>query len=39
VTPELVVDDRRTSGMRGATDHPALLVTLGSRAELARETR
>jgi hypothetical protein len=39
VTPELVVDDRRTIDMGGTTDHPALLVTLGSRAELARGTR
>ncbi|TQM36673.1 endonuclease/exonuclease/phosphatase family protein [Pseudonocardia cypriaca] len=27
-TPELVVDSSRTIDMRGATDHPALLVTL-----------
>ena len=28
-TPEYVVDDHRTIDLRGTTDHPGLLVTLG----------
>jgi endonuclease/exonuclease/phosphatase family metal-dependent hydrolase len=39
VTPELLVGAHRTIGMRGTTDHPGLLVTLGPRDELARGTR
>jgi hypothetical protein len=32
-TPEFVVDAFETIDMRGTTDHPGLLVTLGARPD------